>query len=492
MSDKSFKVILKSTSIFGGVQVFQIVVGLIRSKLIAVLLGPYGMGISGLLTSTTGFIAMLTNFGLSTSAVKDVAAAHSAGDRNELATTVKVFNRLVMGTGLLGMASTIILSSWLSVLTFGNYEYTFIFAIVSVTLLIDQLTSGKAVILRGLRQLKYMAKSSVIGSILGLIITIPLYFFWGIKAIPAALILSSIISLTLAWFFSAKIKIESVQISWKDTLAQGKGMIKLGFMISLSGIITLGMSYFVRIYISNNGGIEQVGLYNAGFAIVNTYVGMIFTAMSTDYYPRLSGVSNDVHKYSSLINQQSEMAIIILAPILIVFLVFANLIVIVLYSASFSPIKDMLSYSALGIFFKAASWPIGFIFLAKGDSKIFFLSELLSNIYVFSFNVLGFHFFGLTGLGIAFFLSYFLLYAQVLILGKRFYAFKTMTAFKKIFAIQLVFAISCFLVTKFTSGMLTYTFGSIFIIVSSVYSIYELNKRIEIKEIINRLFKRKE
>ena len=77
---KSYRQIFKATSLFGGVQVFKIIISIVRSKFVAVLLGPAGMGIAGLLTSTTGFVSALTNFGLGTSAVKNVAAASATGN----------------------------------------------------------------------------------------------------------------------------------------------------------------------------------------------------------------------------------------------------------------------------------------------------------------------------------------------------------------------------------------------------------------------------
>lgn len=72
---KHIKSILKTTSLFGGVQVFQIIISIIRAKVIAVLLGPTGMGILGLLTASISLIGGLTGFGLGTSAVKNVARA---------------------------------------------------------------------------------------------------------------------------------------------------------------------------------------------------------------------------------------------------------------------------------------------------------------------------------------------------------------------------------------------------------------------------------
>ena len=51
----SYRQIMKATSLFGGVQIFQIIISVIRSKFVAILLGPSGMGIVGLLASTTGW-----------------------------------------------------------------------------------------------------------------------------------------------------------------------------------------------------------------------------------------------------------------------------------------------------------------------------------------------------------------------------------------------------------------------------------------------------
>jgi O-antigen/teichoic acid export membrane protein len=138
----SYRQIMKATSIFGGVQVFQVIIQVIRSKFVAILLGPAGMGITGLLTSTIGFISGLTNFGIGTSAVKDIAAASNTENQIRIATKVIVLRRLVWITGILGALLTLVLSPLLSQLTFGNRKYTFAFIWISITLLFTQLSSG--------------------------------------------------------------------------------------------------------------------------------------------------------------------------------------------------------------------------------------------------------------------------------------------------------------------------------------------------------------
>ena len=98
----SYRQIMAATSLFGGVQVFQILIQIIRSKFVAVLLGPAGMGIVGLLTSTLGLISGLTNFGLGTSAVKDIAEARTTENETRIATVTIVLRRLVWISGTLG------------------------------------------------------------------------------------------------------------------------------------------------------------------------------------------------------------------------------------------------------------------------------------------------------------------------------------------------------------------------------------------------------
>lgn len=478
---------MKATSIFGGEQVFLIIIGIIRSKFIAVLLGPLGMGIAGLLTTTIGFIAALTNFGLSTSSVKDIAAAHSTGDEKRLRTVSTVFKRWVWITGLLGAIVTAVLSPWLSELTFGNRDYTFAFIWISVTLLLNQISSGQGVLLRGMRKIGYMAKSSMIGSVIGLFTTIPLYYLYGVKGIVPAIIISAISSLILTWYFARKLNIKPIFVSKEETFAEGKGMLKMGFMISLSSLITIGASYIVRIFISNHGDIAEVGLYTAGFAIINSYVGMIFTAMAADYYPRLSAVSNNNSESKEVINQQAEIAMLIIAPIIIVFLVFINWVVILLYSKLFLPVTDMLYWAALGMLFKAGSWSIGFIFLAKGKNKFFFWNELLANIYLFGLNILGYYYLGLTGLGLSFLVGYLLYFIQVYWVAKLNFEFNFYSGFKKIFSFQLVLATLCYLSIQFLTTFWAYGVGVILIGISSWYSLRELDKRMDLKSIVMNL-----
>lgn len=483
-SQLSYRQIMRATSIFGGVQVFKILISIVRTKIIAVLLGPEGMGIAGLFNSTTALVGALTNFGLGTSAVRNVAEANVTGNIIRISKVVTIFRRLVWITGILGSVVTIILSSWLSEITFGSKDYTLAFIWLSCTLLFTQLTMGQNVLLQGMRKLNYLAKANLIGSFLGLLVSVPIYYFWRIDGIVPALIITSILSFIIASFFSKKIKIENIEVTNVEAISESKKMLNMGIMLSLSSLITLGASFILRIFISNTGGVGHVGLYTAGFAIVSTYVGLVFTAMGTDYYPRLSGVAHSNKKSAILINQQAEIGILILAPILTVFLIFINWIVIILYSTKFIQVNGMIQWAALGMYFKVISWCIGYLLLAKAATKVYFWTELTANSYTLILNILGYKLLGLEGLGISYLLGYLLYLVQIYITVHIKYDFSFNYGFYKIFGLQLVIGISCFFIIKFVPSPWSYFLGLPLIYISSWYSFQELDKRIGLKNLI--------
>lgn len=480
----SYRQIVKATSLFGGVQFFQIIISVIRSKFVAVLLGPAGMGIVGLFTSTTGLVAGLTNFGLSTSAVKNISEANATNDQDRISTVITVLRRLVWFTGILGAVVTLIFSPLLSQFTFGTKDYTLGFAWLSITLLINQLSVGELVLLQGLRRLQQLAKANVFGSLFGLIIAVPLYYILGVEGIVPVIIITAFSTLFFTWYFSRNIKITKQEITSTTLSTEGKSMMVMGFMISLSGLIALMAAYIIRIFINRTGNVADVGLYTAGFTILNTYVGMIFTAMGTDYYPRLSLVASNNKQCKEHINQQSEIALLILAPILIGFLVFIKWAVILLYSSKFLTITGMVYWATLGIFFKAMSWAIAFVFLAKGASKLFFWNELAGSVCGLGLSLLGYHLGGLTGLGISFLIGYLLYFVQVFVIAKLKFEFSFDRSLSLIFSIQFLLALSCFAAVNLLNEPYAYIPGILLIIISGWYSYRELEKRIGVREMI--------
>ncbi len=495
-NQQSYRKVLNATSLFGGVQVINIIISLIRSKVIALLIGPFGMGISNLLLTTMELINGLTNLGLERSAVKDISLANTNSNSKSVAITISVLKKLVWLTITIGVILMIVLSPWLSEIAFGNKDYTISFIWISIALLFKQLSSSQLAILQGLRKLKSLAKANLLGNFIGLLITLPLYYFYKIDAIVPAIIIATFMSFVFTYYYSQKLDIESVTISRKEAVSEGKGMINLGVMLSLSSLITLLVAYIIRIYIGSANvteelGLIDVGLYSAGFVILNSYVGIIFNAMGTDYFPRLSEIANDINKLRKTVLEQATVAILLIAPIIVVFLACAPFIIVILYSHEFSPIVAMVTWGILGMIFKAVSWSMGYMIIAKGDSKVFIKTSIGFNAILLSINIIGYHFRGLEGIGISFFIYYIIHFIAIRMITYYRYDFYFEKGFYKIFTFTVIMCFLAFSFTFIPSSILKYSLMSGLILVSCWYSYKELDKKIGVKEYLAGIFKRK-
>lgn len=486
----SYRSIFKATSLFGGVQVYQILIQIIKSKFVAVLLGPAGVGIMGLYQSGLQLIQQLSSMGLSQSAVRDVSEANGSNDMQRIAKTVTVVRKLVWVTGIFGLVLVACFSPLLSKTSFGNYDYTIPFIILSVTLLLDQLSAGQKVVLQGLRRLKDLAKCSAFGVTFGLITSVPLYYWLGIEGIVPTLILNSLCSLLLSWFYSRKIKVEKVKVTPKQTLEQGKLMLVMGVSMSISGILSTIVAYAIRGYIQANGGVEQVGLYQAGFVIMTTYVGMVMNAIATDYYPRLAAINKDNQKCREAVSQQGEIGVMILAPMLTICLVFMSFVLKILYSDEFIAANEYISWACLGMMLRLASWVISFLFVAKAESKLFMINELSANLYYLVFSLIGYKILGLTGLGIAFALEYIVYFIQCYLIARKRYSFSFSNSFIKCYGIQLLLIIACLIIVLTLSGWQKYIIGSLIIVISCYLGLKGLNEKMELLSFVRQKIKK--
>ncbi|RLD28878.1 MAG: O-antigen translocase [Bacteroidetes bacterium] len=485
-NQSSYRQILKATSLLSGVQVFSILISIAKSKFAAIFIGPAGIGIIGLLNSTLNLIIGFTKLGLDVSAVKEISVANEETQPDKVVRVINVLSRLTWITGIFGAVITIILSSWLSKVAFGNTAYTFSFIFISIAVFFNQLTVGNLAVLQGLRKLNDLAKATLWASFCSLLVIIPIYYYYGVKGIVPVIILTSIFTFIFSWYFTKKYKTKSKKIIILKLFGEGKQMMKLGFVLSLGSLATLVTAYIVQVFITNRGGINEVGFYNAAFIIINAYVGVIFNAMSKDYFPRLASIANQSNKLKSVVNQQAFVAILLLTPIIIVFLAFAPLLVNLLFTKAFSPIIGMLTFGILATLFKAVSWSLGYILVAKGDSKLFIQTEIGFNMLLLSMSILGYIYGGLTGVGISYLLYYIIYLLGIKTITKRNYNFQFSLEFYKIFIACIVFCLSTFLLTFVENNYIKYGLMIIMIVSSCTFTIVKLNEKTDLISVLKK------
>ena len=469
-----------ATLLFSGVQIYQIIIRIINSKFVALFIGPTGMGIQSLFLSTTDTIYAATNLGLSTSSVKTIAAANHDGNSNQIARNVTAQRRLIFITGVIGMLLCAALAPVWSLISFGNNDYIWSFVAISVIILLDQLNKGELALLQGMQMKKQLARANVIGQTLNAFITIPLYYFFGLKAIVAAFVIGAMISLLVSSYYSRRLIVAKIDMSWSETITYGKEMIKLGFFLSLQFLMSMIVIWIVRNYVSNVGGIEDVGLYSAGTAIVASYIGLVFSAIAADYFPRLAATKNN-EEMNLTVRIQAELTILLLTPLVVAFLVFIRPIIILLYSDKFLPIEIMMYWAIGAVLFQSMGWAISYTLLAKAKPTYFFLNELAAAAWGLPIKLLCYKYWGLTGFGMATFIVYTIYMVQVLIVAKKLFGLSYEWSTWRMFILMHIPVVLSAILKIELSEIWGYVFGTIVLIIVGVIVLIELNKKMDLK-----------
>lgn len=476
-SNNSYRQILKSSTIIGGASVINIFLRIIRVKCLAVLLGPAGLGLIGIYSSITGMIGTIAGMGIGSSGVRQIAEAASTGNEEKIARTSFVLRRVSLLLGVFGMILLILLSSPICRLTFGNTEYASDVALLSFTLFFMAVSSGQSALIQGMRKIGDLAKLNVLGALLGTIFSIPIIYIWGQKGIVPFLIALSALGILTSWWYARKIKVASVWMGWREMWSEARALLNLGLVLMASGLMATGAMYLLRVLVVRGLGMDAAGLYQAAETLSSIYVGFILEAMGKDFYPRLTSVAQNNTACNQLVNEQAEIGFLLAVPGILATLTFAPLIIHIFYSAKFTAAFEILRWQILGILLRVASWPMGFMLLAKGKGTLFFWTELLANSVHVGLIWAGIVYFGLIGTGIAFFILYLFYWVFIFVTVKQLSGFTWSAANVRIGLLILPTVGTVFLARYFLSDIWSMILGSIITIAVGIYS-YKFLSRI--------------
>lgn len=400
-NENSYRNILKGTSIFGGVQVFQILINLLRGKFVAMFLGPQGMGVASLFTSSSNTIGTFASLGLNLAFVKEIAS--NKENPHGLRTVVRVANILLYSTAVLGALICALLSSQLSLWSFGTTDYTWQYLLLSVAIFFNIAGYGKTSLLQGLHRIKILSLSSLAGAAMGLLAGVPLYYFYGtLGIVPAIIVLGVTNFVCNTYGMRRALPRRDVRLRWKTLKPVMKRIVSMGLILLSSSLINTLFVYLINIFIRAKGNIADVGLFNAANSVTMQYAGVVFTAMALDYFPRLSAAINDNQKMGMIINRQMEIVALIASPLTILIVVTAPFVIRLLLTAEFEPSMPLMRWLGTAIILRAIAYPLGYVTFAKNNRKLFFWLEAVTcNVVYLALSIIFYYFYGLIGLGYA-------------------------------------------------------------------------------------------
>lgn len=467
----TYSQILKSSALFGGASLLNIAIGIVRTKAMAVLLGPAGVGLLGLYGSIADLAHSIAGMGINSSGVRQIAAAVGSGDTERIARTATVLRRIAILLGVLGAVLLAAFSEQVSAVSFGNEQHAAAVALLSVAVFCRLVSDGQGALIQGMRRITDLAKMGVFGAIYGTLISVAMVYFLGDDGVAPSLVGVAAMAAITAWWYSRKLHIHTPTIKAAELKQEIATLLKLGFAFMASGLMMMGAAYVVRIIVVRQVGLDAAGLYQAAWALGGLYVGFILQAMGTDFYPRLTAVASDNTECNRIVNEQAHVSLLLAGPGVIATLTFAPLILGLFYTFHFLAAVDVLRWLCLGMALRIISWPMGFIILSKGAQRFFFWSELAWTMVYLGLVLICVSSFGLSGTGIAYFVSYIfhciLIYAIVSQLsGFRWSAANRRTGLLFLSLIAVVFCGFYVLSPLLATGV-----GTLAVFLSGVYSI---------------------
>jgi antigen flippase len=393
---------LKSTSIIGGSTVIAILIRMVRTKVLAILLGPGGVGLEAIYNSVISLSRTAVDLGVSSSGVRQIASAVGSGSQPVIASTVITLRRVCLVLGIIGALALFLAREPISRLAFGNADHASDIGLLSIILLFEAITGGQGALLQGMRRIGDLAKMNIFGTFAGAVLSIPIVCLWGRAGIPAYLVLASAAAVFISWSYARRVRIERVRIRFRQVATEAASLLKLGLAFLSSGLMTTGAVFLLRVFVTRQEGVYGTGQFQAATALSMVYVGFVLRAMGTDFYPRLTAVADDNRLCNRLVNEQAEISILLALPGVLATLALAPWAMQIFYSSKFDKAAEILCWQATGVFLQVNSWPMGFILLAKGRAAAFFWTELAAYSVYLALAWAGLKLFGLPGLGMAF------------------------------------------------------------------------------------------
>jgi PST family polysaccharide transporter len=455
----SYRQILKATTFVGGAQVINIIFGLLKNKLLAVFLGPAGVGLAGLYTSVTGLVGAVTGLGVPMSGVRQIAESSAQSDERRVAATAATLGRITWLGGLVGMGLIMIFAAPICRLTFGNTDHIWGLRLVALVVLIEGIAAKQKAILQGLRRIGELSLCQVMGAVGGTVAAFPLVLLWHEHGVPGFLVVASTSAMLASWWFARQLKLKPIKLTRQEFRVELRGLLNIGVAALVTGFVGAGLVYLMRLVVMRRLGMDAVGMCQATWMLSSTYVGVVLAALGTDFYPRLTAVSTDRAACNRLINEQTEMGVLITFPGILATIVLAPWVLQLVYSRAFLPATDVIRWQILGDALKVVCWPLGVISFAQGRAKLFTATEVSFAAVQVTLLFLCVEWWQFEGVGIGFFLHQLLYTIVMLGVARALTGFSWSPNCRKIVVTVGVVTTGIFLLTRYASPSVSLPVG---------------------------------
>jgi O-antigen/teichoic acid export membrane protein len=412
---ESYKNIIKATSLFGGVHGLNSALDLVRSKIAAELLGPAGTGLNTIYNETRELLHSTSNLGLDLSGIRNISrryeewrnskeVAEREQNKELLLDEIALLRSWIFLLASIGTLLCMVLAEPLSYFTFQDLDHILGFILLSPAVGLSTIVCGEMIVLKATRRIKLVASITLAFVILAILVTLPFYYFFGINGVLPALVMLCLSEALLVISFSFR-RFKPRVFFKTEKLKAGFPILKLGIAFALAGMLTHGTQLAIRAFFNHEGGLILVGLYGAGYSIFMKLCNIAFASVDSDYFPRLSGIFNNLEERRATVYRQIRVTVPISLLIAAITIPLLPYLLPLLNTEEYMPAVRMAQFAIASIVFRAIYLPFSYLTLAAGTSRIFLFLEFLSNVIIVACIYTCYQFWQLDGVGIGLLLA---------------------------------------------------------------------------------------
>ncbi|MBS9432254.1 O-antigen translocase [Photorhabdus hainanensis] len=383
---------------------FKMLAGLVINKAVSIYIGPAGLALIGQFQNFSQLIMIAAQGAINNGVVK--YTAEYGPDDSKTPALFSTAARISLITSIIVGILLILLSQTAAKTILLDIKYQYVFIVFGFTIVLFVLNGLLLSILNGLKEIQTYIKINIIQSIYALVFTSVLIISLGLNGALIALATNQSIILIVILFLLRKHPI----MMWRNFTQPFNSTIAKKLMgysaMAITSAIMVPISHIViRNYLGSTLGWDQAGYWQGIWYISSIYLMVVTTALNTYYLPKLSEISNNRElKKEIILGYKLIIPIVVICALLIYFL--KDIIINIIFTQDFAPMRDLFLWQVIGDVFKIASWLLAYLMLAKAMIKLFIITEVIFGLTFIFFSYLFTHNYGLVGMSYAYCINY--------------------------------------------------------------------------------------
>ncbi|MEI3790024.1 MULTISPECIES: O-antigen translocase [unclassified Chryseobacterium] len=369
--------LVKVFSFTGLSTLIKLITSYITVKVIASVIGPAGVALVGQLQNFTAIFTTIGAGGINNGIVKYVSEYKE--NEPELKKYLKNGFKLTTFFSLISGLFLIIFSVYLSKWILFEKKYYYLFILFGVSLVLLSFNNFFLSVLNGFKEFKIFVTINIFTNIVSLLFTIILVWFYDLQGALVALVTYQGIIFFITLFYLKEKKWFSKELwgSWDEIII--KKYLSFSLMALVTAMTVPVSQLLIRGYIIKEFSITEAGFWEGVNRISAMYLMFVTTSFSVYYLPKLSEIKDDKLLRQEILKTYKIITPVIFITLLLIYFL-KDMVINILFTKEFYPMKGLFLWQLIGDFFKIMSWLLAFVMVAKSMTKTYITTEIVFSV----------------------------------------------------------------------------------------------------------------